>query len=210
MTDSLEIGGSLEDRFPPPPPVVELIRLALESRPDLAAQRLGSERDRAILKVTQAERFDDAAVFYTPYEIQNNAPQHLQSSSGWGAGALFSLPILDRNQGVIARAKINVRQGQIEVEGLERMAVNEIRQVWTEYTTSRQLVQQFEREGLPASRRVFEEELRDYRKGTEGIDSLLEALRDDREMSRLYREALVRHRRSMLKINTALGKRILP
>ncbi len=208
--DGLVIDGALEDPYPPPPPVAELIRLALESRPDLEAQRLASEHDKALVQVTKAERFDDAAVFYSPCEIQNNSPQGKQSSSGWGGGALFSLPILDRNQGVITRAEINVRQGQIEVEGLERMAVNEVRQVWTEYTTSRQIVQEYEREGLPAAHRIIEEALRDYNDGKEGIDALLEARKGYGEMIRLYREALVRHRRSMLKLNTAVGQRVLP
>jgi cobalt-zinc-cadmium efflux system outer membrane protein len=160
--------------------------------------------------VTKAERFDEAAVFFSPFEIQNNSPQGLQSSTSWGGGALFSVPLLDRNQGVIARAKINVSQGLIEVEGLERMAVNEVRQAWTEYTASRQVVQQYEREGLSAVRRALSEALRNYNNGKEGIDAVLEARRDYGEMIRLYREALVRHRRSMLKLNTAVGKRILP
>ncbi len=110
--------------------------------------------------MTQAELFDDAAVFYSQFEIQNNAPQGEQSSSGWGGGALFAWPLLDRNQGVIARAKVNVRQGQIEVEGLERMAVNEVRRVWTEYTASRLVVQQYEQEGLPLADRIRVERVR--------------------------------------------------
>jgi cobalt-zinc-cadmium efflux system outer membrane protein len=208
--DGLEIAGSLDDRSGQPPPVEALIHLALESRPDLAAQRLGSEYDRALVQVTQAERFDDAAVFFSPYEVQDNSPQGKKSSSGWGGGALFAVPILDRNQGVIARAQINLRQGQIEVEGLERVAVIEVRQAWTEYTSSRQVVQQYEQEGLPAARRVLEEAQRHFVEGKEGIDALLEARKDYSEMIRLYREAQVRHRRSMLKLNTAVGQRILP
>lgn len=208
--ESLEIGGALEDHAPPPPPLEELIRLALESRPDVVAQRFGSERDQAILQVTRAERFDDAAVFFSPWEIQNNAPQGLQSSSGWGGGALFALPILDRNQGVIARAQINARQGQIEVQGIERIAVNDVRRAWNEYRASRQVVEQYEREGLPPARRVFEEVLRQYAEGKEGIDALLESWKDYREMAGRYREAQVRHRRSMLKLNTAVGQRLLP
>ncbi len=208
--NDLVITGLLEDRSPPPPSAEELIRLALASRPDLVAQRLGSEHDKAIVQVTKAERFDDAAVFYSPFEIQNNVPQGLQSSTGWGGGALTSVPLLDRNQGVIARAKINVTQGLIEVEGLERMAVNEVRQAWTEYTASRKVVQQYEREGLRAAYQVLSEALRNYNDGKDGIDTVLEARKDYGEMIRLYREALVRHRRSMLKLNTAVGKRILP
>jgi cobalt-zinc-cadmium efflux system outer membrane protein len=210
QSDSLVVRGSLDDRSEPPPSVEKLIQLALESRPDLAAQRLGVEHDRAIVQVTQAERFDDASLFYTPYEPQNNSFQHVQSSVGWGGGVLFALPILDRNQGVIARAGMAVSQRQIETEGLECLVALQVRQAWSEYTESRQVVQQFEREGLPATRRVCEEALRQHSDRKTGIDAVAEAQADYAGMVRQYREALVRHRRSMLKLNIAVGRRILP
>jgi cobalt-zinc-cadmium efflux system outer membrane protein len=208
--DELAISGSLDDRSPMPPPVEELIRLALETRPDLAAQRLGIEHDRAIVQVTRAERFDDAAVFWTPYEVQDNSPVNKKSSTGWGGGTLFALPLFDRNQGVIARAQINLQQRQVEMEGLERQTINDVRQAWIEYTASRQAVQQYEGEGVPAAGRVAEAMYRQYLEKKEGIDALLEARATYGEMARLYREERVRHRRAMLKVNTAVGKRILP
>jgi cobalt-zinc-cadmium efflux system outer membrane protein len=208
--DDLLVSGSLDDRSPLAPPVEELIRLALESRPDLAAQRLGIEHDQAIVQVTRAERFDDAAVFWTPYEVQDNSPQNKKSSTGWGGGALFALPLFNRNQGVIARAQLNLQQRQIEVEGMERQTINDVRQAWIEYTASRQAVQQYEEEGLPAAGRVAEAMHRQYLEKKDGFDALLEARATYGEMARLYREARVRHRRAMLKVNTAVGKRILP
>lgn len=208
--DGLEIGGSLDGRSPSLPPLEELSHLALESRPDLAATRLGIEHDQAIMQVTRAERFDDAAVFVTPYETQDNSPVNKQSSSGWGGGALVAVPILNRNQGVIARARINVTQRQLELEGLERQVVYDVRSAWTEYSASRQSVQQFVQEGLPAARNVAEAMFRGYREQKEGIDALFQARANYAEMGRLYRGALVRHRRAMLKLNTAVGKRIVP
>lgn len=208
--EDLVVSGSLDDRSPMPPPVEELIRLALESRPDLAAQRLGIEHDQAIVQVTRAERFDDAAVFWTPYEVQNNSPVNKKSSTGWGGGMLFAVPLFDRNQGVIARAQINLQQRHIEMEGLERLTINDVRQACIEYTASRQAVQQYEEEGLPAAGRIAEAMYRQYLEKKGGIDALLEARANYGEMARLYREARVRHRRAMLKVNTAVGKRILP
>lgn len=208
--DCLEIRDSLADRAPPPPPIEELVYLAQESRPDVAVQRLGIEHDRATVKVTQAERFDDAIVFFSPYEPVDNSPVHKQTSVGWGTGALVPVTLLNRNQGIIARARIGVAQRQIEAEGMERRAAGEVRRAWTEYTASRQAVEQYEGEGLPAARRIFEERVRQYGEGKDGIDAVLQARKDYRELSRLYLEARVSHRRAMLKLNSAVGKRVLP
>ena len=42
------------------------------------------------------------------------------------------------------------------------------------------------------------------------LDDYLGQLNDDDETARLYRDAFVRHRRSMLDLNTAIGLRLLP
>jgi cobalt-zinc-cadmium efflux system outer membrane protein len=71
-------------------------------------------------------------------------------------------------------------------------------------------VRRYEQEGLPAARRFRDEKLRRYAEGKEGLAGLLAAQQDHSEMVRRYLEALVRHRRSMLRLNTAVGQRLLP
>ena len=57
---------------------------------------------------------------------------------------------------------------------------------------------------------MLEETLRLYRVGEADIVSYLEARRDYNEVVRQYRDTAVRHRRSMLGLNTAVGRRLLP
>ena len=49
-----------------------------------------------------------------------------------------------------------------------------------------------------------------YTQGQENIVTYLNAQRDYNEVVRQYRDTLIRHRRSMLRLNTAVGQRILP
>jgi cobalt-zinc-cadmium efflux system outer membrane protein len=207
---SLEVAGTLHDRAPPPPGVKELIHIALQTRPDLTAYRLGRGRALADLKRERAEAVDDIFVFYTPFNANNFSPLGQQSASGWGMGVLFSLPFFDRNQGDIARARANVTQTQIEQQGLERRIINEVQYAATEYAVSREVVQQYERDILPDARALRDEQDRLFANGQASFDSWLEAQREYDEAVREYLEALVYHRRTMLRLNSAVGQRVLP
>lgn len=195
---------------PDPPGVPELLGLAMSARPDLAAARLTIASDEATLQVTRKERFDDAIVFWAPYEAQDYRPQGKRSATGWGIGAIAAVPILDRNQGYIARARANMAQGGIELEATERGIMAEVRRGLTEYWAARELVGRFERERLPAARRVLSERSRGYAAGREAIESYLTAEQGYHEVERRYEGARSRLRRGRLKLNTVTGTRLLP
>jgi cobalt-zinc-cadmium efflux system outer membrane protein len=206
----LTVAGTLHDRAPPPPSTEELIHIALQTRPDLTAFRLGMGRALAELRRERAEAIDDLFVFYTPLNANNYAPLGKQSASGWGMGVLLPLPFFDRNQGDIARARVNVTQTQIEQHGLERRIINQVQYAATEYAVSREGVQLYEREILSDARTLRDEHDRLFANGQASLDSWLEAQKEYDEVVREYLETLVYHRRTMLRLNTAVGQRILP
>lgn len=206
----LEAAGSLHDRAPLPPCLEELIRLALQTRPDLAAYHLGMDRAQADLRRENAEAVDDLFLFYTPFNAFDYSPVGQKSVVGWGIGVLFSLPFFDRNQGEIARARVNVTQTRLELQGLERRIINEVQYAATEYAVSRATVEQYEREMLGGARLLRDEQARRFAEGQATLESVLEAQKEYEEIVREYLEALVYHRRSMLRLNTAVGQGILP
>jgi cobalt-zinc-cadmium efflux system outer membrane protein len=210
QSDCIEVRGSLRDRSPPLPCMEELVRIALEARPDLAAYRLGVQRAEAAVQLARAERFEDLFLFYNPYTYTNNAPMGRQDAASWGAGVLVPLPVFNRNQGNIARARINVAQTQIELEGLERQVANEVQRAAAEAAASRAALGRYEQDILPAARRLREEEFRLFLKGQEGATTYLAAQREYNEVVRQYLEAIVRHRRNLLRLNTAVGERVVP
>lgn len=210
QAESLVLAGSLHDRSPPPPCQEELIRIALETRPDLTAYRLGTSRARADLRRERAEAVDNVFLFYTPFTANDYSPLGLQSASGWSLGLLFSVPLFDRNQGDIARARVNVRQAQFDREGLERRIINEVQYAATEYAFSREVVQQYEGEILAITRTLRDEQADLFSRGQASLDSLLEVQKEYDEVVRDYLETLVYHRRTMLRLNFAVGQRILP
>ena len=208
--DGLEIRGSIRDEAAPPPPPDDLAKLALCVRPDIVSYRLGVRRAQADVCLQRAERFPDVFVLYTPYGFRNNAPLDEKSATSWSIGALVSIPLLNRNQGNIRRAEHTVIQTQIELSGLERQVLSEVERAYLEYASTRAAMQRLKGGILPRARKLRDQKYSLYTQGQENIVTYLNAQRDYNEVVRQYRDTLIRHRRSMLRLNTVVGQRILP
>jgi cobalt-zinc-cadmium efflux system outer membrane protein len=187
-----------------------MISLALRVRPDLAAYRLGTGRAQTSTQLAKAERFDDVFLFYTPFNVAHNVPRSGQNTTTWGLGVLFPLPFFNRNQGNIARAETNLKQTRIEAEGAERQVANEVHKAAAEYAASRKVIERYEREVLPTARELRDERHSLFVQRQEGLGAYFEAQREYNDVVRRYLEATARHRRTMLRLNTAVGQRVVP
>ncbi len=208
--DGLRLCGSLRVPAPPLPSTEDLIQLALRKRPDLEAYRLSVMRSRAQVEQARADGLEDVFLFYSPFQATDFAPQGRQSVTAWQVGVLLPIPIFNRNQGNVARARANTVQWQIEVEREEHEVIDEVRGAVAEYEASSELVRRYERDLLADARTVRDEKYRLFLAGSKDLRSFLEAQRNYGEAAGQYLEALVRHRRAMLKLNTAVGQRLLP
>lgn len=207
---TLEPRSPLRNKSPEIPPHEDLIGLAYDARPDLRAYRLGIARARSDVRLARKEACSDVFVLYSPYEFTDRSKAAEGSSSSWSVGAMTSVPVFNRNQGNIRRAEINVAQTQNELAGLERQVETEVERAYAEYIASRDVLQKLEKEILPRSRRMREGALKLLEQGETDALAFLAAQREHNDVIRQYRDALVRHRRSMLKLNTAVGERIMP
>jgi outer membrane protein, heavy metal efflux system len=209
-TPLLQPRGALRDRVPPPPPVEELQSLALRCRPDVHAARLGVTRAGAEVKLQRANRFDDVYLFYDPITIQDNSPYGRSSAQSWAVGLTFALPIYNRNQGNIAKAQSNVTQTKLELSSLERRVVAEVRLASREYERSREALEQIEQSVLARMTATLARKTEEFTAGRLSADDFEVCVDDAVEVAQSHREAVVRHRRAMLDLNTAVGLRLLP
>ena len=209
-TARLEPRGSLRADFPPPPSGEELTSLALRCRPDLRAARLGLDRAGAEIALQRANRFDDVFLFYDPITIQDNSPYGKRIASSWAVGLTFSLPVFNRNQGNIARAESNLTQTRLELSSLERRIAAEVRLAEREYHRSREALEQIEREVVPRAAALAERKTAEFTAGAIGADDYQDHLDAIVEVTQGHRDAILRHRRAMLDLNTAVGLRLLP
>jgi cobalt-zinc-cadmium efflux system outer membrane protein len=149
-------------------------------------------------------------VLYQPYTFQDNSPVGLRSATSWALGATVPLPVFNRNQGGVARFRLNVEQTTTEVAALEHRVVAEVRDAEHMYAVTRERVVRIERDLLPAARQLRDDTLRLFASGELTAVDASAAQRDYNQAVRQYRDALIRHRRSMLALNTAVGQRVLP
>jgi cobalt-zinc-cadmium efflux system outer membrane protein len=208
--EAVDIRGAIAERVAVSLPPEGFFQIALASRPDLMAARLGVGVARADARLARADRYQDIYVLYQPYTYQANFEPGAIGSHSWALGVTVALPIYNRNQGNILRTQINISQVQMRLATLESLIASEVRHAERDYANSRNVLNQIERALLPGARMAREDALHRYGQGELGTLDYLEAEREYNDIVRQYRDTLVRHRRNMLNINTAVGRRLLP
>ncbi|MFO0958505.1 MAG: TolC family protein [Isosphaeraceae bacterium] len=188
--DSIRVHAFLRDIREIPTSDDDLIQMALSGRPDLMAERLAVGRADADIRLAEANRYPDVYVLYQPYTFQDNAPFGFKSSYSWALGVTASVPVFNRNQGNVQRARINAQQTRVELAGMERQVEHEVEQAIREFRLSRTSVVELEREVLPAVRRVRDTAYTRWQGQESAAIDYLEAQKDYNESVKSYRDAL--------------------
>jgi cobalt-zinc-cadmium efflux system outer membrane protein len=210
QAENLEVRGRLRNPIPDLPPGDALVQTALTCRPDLIAFRIGIQRACADVQLAHKNRYADVFWLVQPYTFQDNQQFGLRSSHSWATGVTVPLPLMNRNQGNIRRAQINVDQTRVELASLERQVFAEVRNAEKDFRVTRAAVARIESDLLPASEQVLQTARLNYQKGNADIVAFLSAQRDYNDVVRQYRDLLVQSRRSTLRLNTVVGQRIMP
>ena len=207
---ALELRGMIDDLAPPPPPITTLQKLAVDERPDVVSLRLGIQRAEADVRLARANAYSDVYVLWQPYTFQDNSPYGLKSQYSWALGVTVPLPIYNRNQGGIQRAKLNVTQSQIQLSDLERQAKIDVAQAILEYEVTLREVKDLREQVLPDATQVRDEAHALWQKGEKSMPDYIDAQLGYNQTVKQYLDTAVRHRRSMLSLNTVVGRRIMP
>ena len=110
-----------------PAPKEQLVKRAVTHRPDLIAYKYGLRRAHTDLRLAKANAFPDAYILYQPYTFQNNTYLGVPSAYSWTLGATLTIPLYNRNQGNVTRAKINISQTEIQVvSARKRVVINDV------------------------------------------------------------------------------------
>jgi cobalt-zinc-cadmium efflux system outer membrane protein len=188
----------------------ELVKKAIAIRPDLLAYRFGLRRAQADLRLARANGYPDVYVLYQPYTLQNNTYLGVPSAYSWTLGVTAMIPLYNRNQGNVTRAKVNITQTEIQVASAERLVMSDVLNAAQELEQSLVAVTEFKQQILPDAEKVLLSALRRFTGGQTSALEYLAAQQDYNDLVRAFRDAVVRHRAAILDLNTAVGERVLP
>ncbi len=183
----------------------ELQNAALRQRPDLLALNRDQARSLAELRLQLAQ----GKVDYTVGSIYH---RQYDNATGNSMGFYFSapLPVFNRNQGEIERARREQQQALARIRALEAGIRSEVRNAYVQYTTSRELLESIERDMLAQARDVRETINYSYRRGEASFVELLDAQRAFNDTMQSYNEARAEYARSLYLIDSISGKAVNP
>ncbi len=176
---------------------------AMEMRPDLLALRRDQARSQAELRSQIAQGKVDYTI---------GAEYHRQFYNGHGnaLGVFFSapVPIFNKNQGEIERARQEAQQAEARIKAIEAGIQTEVRNAWVQYSMSRGLVESIEHDLLDQAKDVRDTMEYSYRRGEATLVEFLDAQRAFNDARQSYNDARADYARSLYAIDSITGKAV--
>jgi cobalt-zinc-cadmium efflux system outer membrane protein len=197
---TFDVAGSL--RRDTTPLTVETVQTgALQMRPDLLALRRDQARSQAELRSQIAQGKVD-------FTISGMYHRQFYNGASNTLGFFFSapIPVFNKNQGEIERASQEQRQIEARIRALESDVLNEARNAWVQYTTSRDLLESIERDLLTQAQDVRDTTEYSYRRGEASLVEFLDAQRAYNDARQSYNDARADYARSLYTIDSISGR----
>jgi cobalt-zinc-cadmium efflux system outer membrane protein len=198
--DPIDVAGNLrQDRLTVGADV--LFQRALQRRPDLEALRRDQARSAAEIRLQIAQ----GKVDYTISGELHRQKAPLAIGNQLGLYISVPVPIFNRNQGEVERARQEERQVEARIRALESQVSNEVFTAYEAYAASRDVVDTIEAQMLGPARHVRTTSEYAYRRGEASFVEFLDAVRAFNETMQSYNEARAEHARSLYTLDAISG-----
>jgi cobalt-zinc-cadmium efflux system outer membrane protein len=176
---------------------------ALELRPDLQALRRDQARSLAEIRSQIAQGKVD-------YSVGTEFHRTFYNGSSDVLGFFFQapLPIFNRNQGEIERARQEQQQVLARIRAAESDVRNDVRNAWVQYQTSKDLLDNIEHSLLDQARDVRDTMEYSYRRGEASLVEFLDAQRAFNDARQSYNDARADFARSLYTIDSTSAKAV--
>jgi outer membrane protein, heavy metal efflux system len=175
---------------------------ARSSRPDLEALRRDQARSAAELRLQIAEGKVDYTI---SGEAHRERAPHDVFGNQYGVSFSAPIPIFNRNQGEIARARDEERQIAAKIAALEADIDAEVRSAYEGYDAARQVVATIEGQMLKEATDVRSITEYAYRRGEASFIEFLDAVRAFNETMQSYNGARADYARSLYTLDAIAG-----
>ena len=176
---------------------------ATEMRPDLLALRKDQARSQAEIRSQLAQGKVD-------FTVGTEYHREFHNGNANALGFFFSapLPVWNRNQGEIERARMEQEQILARIRAAEADVRNEVRNAWEQYATSRGLLESIEHDLLDQAREVRTTMEYSYRRGEASLVEFLDAQRAFNDARQSYNDARADFARSLYTIDAISGRTV--
>jgi cobalt-zinc-cadmium efflux system outer membrane protein len=201
---AFDAAGDLRREAGPPDPA-ELRARSLELRPDLQAVKRDQARSLSDVRLQIAQGKVD-------YSIGVQWHRQYDTAHGNALGVFFAapLPVFNRNQGEIERARREGQQIEARIRALEAQIGAEVESAWQQFQTAKDLLESIERDMLKQAQEVRVTTEYSYRRGEASFVELLDAQRAYNDSIQGYNEARAEFARSLYVIDAITGKVVNP
>jgi cobalt-zinc-cadmium efflux system outer membrane protein len=185
-------------------PSLESLAALLDQNPGLARWQTEIAQRKAALSLAKAQAVPDVTVgvgFRKFYETENNDHAFLVTAS-------IPLPIFDRNQGGIAKARFAVTKAHIDHKAAETALRTELSEAYAELATAHDELQSLRGKVLPMATKAFAAIQRSFGEGKSSYLDLLDAQRTLVEARGKQVEALATYHIARATVEAVIGQSI--
>ena len=198
----------------------ELQQLALENRPDLKSAETGRQKAFADLRLAKANRWPDPTIgtsyLHTGNEI--GGPEWFQpfypkgsSSNAMGLGiANISIPLFNRNQGEVARARSEQLRADFLADAARNQVLQDVESAYASFESSRERVQLYELTYSSESKESLDIEQFSLQRGGASVLDFLDAERTYRSTQLAYRKQLAAYLTNLAQLEAVVGTAVTP
>jgi cobalt-zinc-cadmium efflux system outer membrane protein len=206
-TDPIDLADDLRVADPAAgvPDVAAVQQLALATRPDLRSLQLGQARSVADLRLQESLGVIDYTVGAEYRRQQGIAGR----SNSLGFFVSAPIPILNRNQGEIARADAEHDQLSRQTAAVRSQILSDVDIAYREYTTNRDLVTAIEHDLIQPATSARDISTYTYRAGGSSLLELLDAQRAFNDTMQSYLDAQAGLRRAVAHLAAAVGTEVM-
>ena len=180
---------------------------ALVTRPDLIAKERILAQRAAELKLAKAFRVPDVTV---GLDKNIQGPEGPNSPNQIGGGVSVPLPLFNRNQGGILQAEAGIRAAELDRDKTRLQVEIDVETAYRNFAQTQLLVEAYRGGVLDDARASREIAKKAYERGGTSILDVLDAFRTFNATMQGYLEALFGYQRSLLEINSAVGRQVMP
>jgi cobalt-zinc-cadmium efflux system outer membrane protein len=203
--DAIDLADDLRVAAAAVPDVAAVQQLALATRPDLRSLELGQARSVADLRLQESIGLIDYTVG-AEYRRQQGISGR---SNSLGFFVTAPLPLLNRNQGEIARAGAEHDQLSRQTAAVRSQILSDVDIAYREYTTNRDLVAAIEHDLIQPATSARDISTYTYRAGGSSLLELLDAQRAFNDTMQSYLDAQAGLRRAAARLNAAVGTEVM-